>query len=70
MCSGLLWIVKKYILSDHQLLLQVPRSKLKNKGDKAFNVVEKLPLKIKSAELLPHFKKLLRIHLYRQAMLF
>ena len=57
-----------------QLLLEVPRSRLKTRGDRAFSVVapklwNALPLDIRAAQSLGVFKSLLKTHLYSILML-
>ena len=53
-------------------LLEIPSSKLKTKGDRAFAVRapvlwNALPLEIRLAESVPHFKSLLKTHFYKAA---
>ena len=58
--------------SSSELLLVVPRSRLKTKGDRAFAVAAPklwncLPLHIRSAQTLETFKRLLKTHLFELA---
>ena len=58
--------------SSSQSLLAVPRSKLKSRGDRAFSVAgprlwNSLPLQVRSALTLEHFKSLLKTHLFSMA---
>uniref|UniRef100_A0A8C6UH90 Reverse transcriptase domain-containing protein n=1 Tax=Neogobius melanostomus TaxID=47308 RepID=A0A8C6UH90_9GOBI len=58
--------------SADQLLLEVPRSKRVTKGDRAFSVAapklwNDLPLHIRAAQTLDHFKSLLKTHFYAKA---
>lgn len=58
--------------SADQLLLVVPRSRLKHRGDRAFAVVapklwNELPLHVRLAPTLPVFKSRLKTHLYSLA---
>lgn len=66
------YVASRSLRSENQMLLAVPRSKLRTKGDRAFSVLapllwNKLPLGIRSAESVHHFKKLLKTHMYRLA---
>ncbi len=58
--------------SSDQLLLTVPRSRLKFRGDRAFSVVaprlwNSLPLYVRAAPTIFTFKTRLKIHLLSQA---
>lgn len=58
--------------STSQLLLDVPRSKLKTRGDRAFSVAgprlwNALPLHIRAADSVEHFKSFLKTHLFALA---
>lgn len=64
-----LHIPSRALRSADQLLLEVPRSRLKTRGDRAFAVaVPKLwnclPLHIRAAESVGSFKSLLKTHLF------
>lgn len=70
-------IVNRYssvrpLRSSDQLLLVVPRSKLKLRGDRAFSVAgprlwNSLPLSIRSAQTISSFKSLLKAYLFNMA---
>jgi len=58
--------------SSSQLMLHVPASRLKTFGDSAFSVAgpalwNKLPVDVKNAKSLDHFKSCLKTHLFRIA---
>uniref|UniRef100_A0A3B5PWL6 Reverse transcriptase domain-containing protein n=3 Tax=Xiphophorus maculatus TaxID=8083 RepID=A0A3B5PWL6_XIPMA len=64
--------VSRTLRSNNQLLLTVPRTRLKRKGDRAFSVAapvlwNNLPFQIRSAHSLDHFKSLLKTHFYSLA---
>ena len=63
---------QRTLRSSDKLLLQVPYSKLRTKGDRAFAVRaptlwNALPLEIRLAESVPRFKSLLKTHFYKAA---
>lgn len=58
--------------SSNQLLLAVPRSRLSTRGDRAFSVAapklwNSLPLHVRAAQSVEHFKTLLKTHLFSLA---
>ncbi len=60
--------------SSNQVLLDVPRARLKNKGDRAFSVVaphlwNSLPVHIRTAQSVGIFKTFLKTHLYSWAFI-
>ncbi len=60
--------------SSNQVLLDVPRARLKNKGDRAFSVVasnlwNSLPVHIRTAQSVGIFKSFLKTHLYSLAFI-
>ena len=62
---------KRLLRSSDKGLLEVPGTKLKTKGDRAFAVVaptlwNALPLILKNAVSVESFKSLLKTHLFRQ----
>ncbi len=64
----------KALRSSNQVLLDVPRAKLKNKGDRAFSVVapnlwNSLPVHIRTTQSVGIFKSFLKTHLYSLAFI-
>ena len=58
--------------SSSQLVLDVPRSRMKSRGDRAFCVAgpvlwNNLPVHVRSAQTLEHFKSMLKTHLFSLA---
>ncbi|KAF7663211.1 hypothetical protein LDENG_00216990 [Lucifuga dentata] len=72
--SELLWpyATSRSLRSSHQGLLSVPRSRLKTKGDCAFEVMvpklwNSLPLDLRTVDTVGIFKKKLNTHLFKLA---
>ncbi|XP_029941085.1 uncharacterized protein LOC115383145 [Salarias fasciatus] len=68
------YVTSRSLRSSDQGLLVVPRSRLKTKGDRAFEVVaptlwNSLPVNLRSADTVDSFKKQLKTHLYSLAFL-
>ena len=66
------YLTSRSLRSSDQGLLVVPRSRLKTKGDCAFEVVapklwNSLPLNLRSVDTVDTFKKQLKTHLFRLA---
>lgn len=64
----------KALRSSNQVLLNVPRTRLKNKGDRAFSVVapnlwNSLPVHIRTAQTVGIFKSFFKTHLYSLAFI-
>ena len=62
---------KRSLRSENQLLLEVPCTRLKTFGDRAFSVfgpklLNNLPMHVKQAGTLEHFKTVLKTHLFTE----